>query len=214
MTWTNIAMDTYLAPHMSELKTADIPDRSNAVAASEAWLTRFTLKAMFQINLPAQVRQYLFMFIRRSAATARLHAQARALTLEFLAKNSNEQPALMLYTRAIDCWDAFLAQGWQATVFWSFIIERPREIFTGSESSFARLNGLHNDGKHAESRIEAGELSADSTFTMWMTPAGLVSAKHSLTWLETAELVDCLQVWNQVIERDLDDAAARHAQGT
>jgi len=209
MTWPNYALDTFIAPYLSQLTSADIPDRSEIAAQAKGWLGRHILRSMVQLSLPPGQRSHVFRFLRRSTGTVRFYEQGRLATLEFLEHHSARQPAVSRYAAATDYWDAFLAQGWQAVTSWFHIINQRNTMFKlfkeADGSLFERLHGLYTDEKHAESRFQKTMLDPAASFSMWMTTAGLVTKGNHLDWIEAAELVDYLAGRIEALETTLND---------
>jgi hypothetical protein len=69
-----------------------------------------------------------------------------------------------------------------------------------------RLNALHNRAKHADEAIERGDFFEDSPLCVWLTNDRLCSTDTSLSFEETAGILDDLAKWEDAVQ----DPATMH----
>ena len=115
-----------------------------------------------RLQVPAQ--KYLFLFVRRSAAAIRAYEVARAATAELVRNLSRTTPPLSRYAEAMDCWDAFIGQAYQALQCLAKLAQLgPREMFApGTGELFDRCSFLYNAAKHSYDRVTDGMPQAEA----------------------------------------------------
>ena len=84
-----------------------------------------------------------------------------------------------------------------------------REAHGGSPADFRavirdepekRLNDLYTESKHAESRIENGQMPKTGPLPVWLDNAGLRSTDAKLSFAEMAHVLTQLGEWARALE--------------
>jgi hypothetical protein len=195
------AMDTYIAPHMSEFTTGTIKDMSHHARELTSSTQLFALNSMFWTGLELATRQAMLNFIRRSEAAVRTYEEARLETLRYLDDDS-----INAYMRAMSSWETFLSQSWLGYALIMRIFRT--KFFEPNDGSLPqRLNLLYNQTKHVESMIAGGNMAADSTLSVWLTNTGLESNDAAVTFDELSDVVENTMQW----ARRFGDPAAMKA---
>lgn len=197
MPLSDYARDRFIAPELSKLKTAVIPDASAVDVEQEHWLANFILNTLLRADVPSPQRQQMFNFLRRSHAAFTAYASARELTLLFVADPERN----LRYIDAIGQWEAFLGHAWQAYAF----LGRGKPIWfkPGDGSVIQRLHALHTRAKHAEAAIERGDFKEDAPLCVWLSNEGLRSTDTELSFVEAAEVLDDLARWASAVQDPL-----------
>lgn len=192
-------LDKFLAPYVSNFRSAEIPDLSDE---SSSWLSKYFLNSVLRGSYADPFRQYVFNFLRRVEGAHVAHQCARSATAEFL---HGSRQSMSRYMEAIFHWEAFLAQSWMAYA----LSERVNETrpFEGSDGSVEqRVNLLHNRSKHSDTAIEAGQLPPDGTIPVWMEDDGLHGIDVMLSWEETSEVLRDLSNFANMLEDPITTA--------
>jgi hypothetical protein len=144
-------------------------------------------------------RQQWYYFLRRSHSAFAEYALARKATIAFISERRSLQ-----CLDAIGHWEAFLAYSWQAHC----VLGRGKKDLVRERggSVLERLNALHNRAKHADEAIERGDFFEDSPLCVWLTNDGLRSTDTSLSFEETAGILDDLAKWADAVQ----DPATMH----
>jgi hypothetical protein len=121
----------------------------------------------------------------------RAYEAARIATSEFFKVHSPKNPALSIYARAVDYWEEFLHYAQYVIRLLSLMSDMGGKSYEpGDGTLFERLNELCNAARHSQNKIPEEYEIADAAFIVWMENDGLHSAKHHITWVEAAEIVD------------------------
>lgn len=220
MPFSNYFLDKFIAPGVSEFTEAEIPDMSNHDPQTKVWLANYVLNSGLRGNFTSPGNAYAFNYLRRSTAAFTEHDQARQATLAFLANRES----VSNYAAAVLHWEFFAGQAWHGLMllrgFLKFQTNEdvPLPFEQGTDSVQERVNLLYNSMKHAESRIERGQILEGATTPVWLTNEGIQSTDAMLTYADTAEtlrdiaewagfLVDPIEMKNKIrkhVEGDLD----------
>lgn len=189
-------MNGYMAPGISDFKTADIPDISKSYDQSHYWLTNYILNSILRGDYGLPFKSYAFNFLRKAEGAFREHELARVATLRYLTSGKQSPSS---YMEALLYWEHFLALSWQAYDLFrrAFGIR----IFTpGDRSLEERLNLLYNSCKH-----DVGSVSVppEAIIPVWMTDNGLTNSKVTVTFPETADVLQELAKWAAILEDPL-----------
>lgn len=201
---TNYARNHYLAPKVSEFKSADIAPRTTLAERAQLWPTDMAMMSIFlTLNNPVWL-QFGYVFFRRASATVQFYEQARLATQEFLQKAGEVPgPAISVYARAVDNWETFLANAEQAMVLLSKTRGGLERFSKNDGSDLQRLNLIHNQSKHLDADwIKPEDSPAEAAYPVWMNSEGLHSRGSSLTWAEATETVDFFAA---VVDRVLEE---------
>lgn len=197
MQFSSFFLDKYVAPEISSFTAASIPDVSAISAEQGHWLANFILSSGFRVTMDDQLRRTLYNFLRRTEAAFREYEAARQSTLKYLANRD----AVSEYLVAIEHWEVFLSQAYQA---WCLLARGQRVLFEPGDGSIAqRLNLLYNRAKHAEKAITSQQLPPDGTLPVWLKNDGLLCVESSLTFEEIAEILTDLAHWAEAVQDPL-----------
>jgi len=176
--------DNFVAPEMSKLTGADVPDLSKTDAEQEHWLANFILNNLLgPQRYVTPLRQQMYNFLRRSHAAFEDYARGRDATLAYLADPESVLP----YITAINHWEKFLADAWQAYAFFAHGTFKP---FTKGDGSMReRLYALYCRSRHADEAIARGDFVEDSPLCVWLTNDGLRSTDAELAFSEIVEML-------------------------
>lgn len=190
MPLSNYARDRFIAPGLSSFTQANIRDMAEQTAAQASYTAEYVLSTMFRGRFESPTHQQLFNFLRRSHTAFRAYQAARASTLEFLR---SETDADLVYVEAVGHWETFIGCAWQAL---RFLTRGKPILFTTGDGSWAeKLNRLHSAAKHAEERIENGELVDDALLSVWLTNEGLRNIDTVLSFDELGIIAETLALW-------------------
>jgi hypothetical protein len=199
MPFTNEFKDRFVAPEISVFTTASIPDMSAVSAEQGHWLGNFIINTGLRVTTDDALRRTLYNFLRRTEAAFREYAEARRMTMAYLA-NPNPD-AVSEYIIAIGHWEVFLSQAYQA---WCLLARAQKILFAPSDGSLAqRLNLLYNRAKHAEKAITHQQLPPDGTLPVWLKNDGLHGTDGSLTFEDIAEILRELAQWADAVQDPL-----------
>lgn len=174
-----------LAPGISALTSVEIPDASLLSKESPHWVGNFFLNCTFRGAFTPPMHAYAYNYLRRAQHAFAEHQIARDCTMAFLA---SEGKSLSHYIDALYHWECFLGQAWHA--FALLVKAWNGKAFEKNDGSVEqRLNALYNQMKHVESRIENGQMIADTTVPVWLENDGLRSIDTHLSFAETAEVL-------------------------
>lgn len=188
MPLTDWSKDTFVAPEMSKFTAAVIPDMSKTDDEQEYWLRNFILNNLLGgTAYVTPVRQQMYNFLRRSHTAFAEYSLARAATLDYL----DDPNRILPYIDAINHWEAFLANVWQAHCFLGRLPWLPRRVWfePNDGSPLQRLNALHNRSKHADGAIVRGEFVGESPLCVWLTNDGLSSTETALSFDQMVEIL-------------------------
>ena len=186
-------LDTFLAPHVSNFRRAEIPDMS---CESSLWLSKFFLNSVLRRSYADPFRQYVFNFLRRVEGAHIAHQCARSATAKFL---HGSRQSMSRYMEAIFHWEAFLAQSWMACALTENLNETP-PFRKGDGSVEQRVNLLYNRSKHSSEAIRANQLPLKGTISVWMENDGLHGVDVMLSWEETGEVLHDLSNFATMLE--------------
>jgi hypothetical protein len=192
--------DTYVAPDISKFDNAEIPDMSTTQNESLNWISNYTLNSVLHGAAPSPEREYRFNFLARAMTAYGEHFLARHATLAFL---ESEEQSFGKYFTAIHHWEQFLAAAWNAldTLRRAGIVGRLYERGDGSIAE--RLDGLYNQMKRVESRMETGKMPPQGSLAVWLCNSGLRSIDRELAFAETGEILANIRDWAHVVEDPL-----------
>lgn len=199
--FSNFALDRYVGPEASTLDEVDIPDMSNEHHQSGYWVVNHFLNITLRERFNPPLNAYAHTYLRRANAAFVEHEAAREATLAFV---ESDRQAVAKYSLAITHWEYFLGQAWQGysvlrSMLGELSGERPKLFEKHDGSTEQRLNSLHNAMKHAESRIEDGQIIEGAVSPVWLGKEGLRSTDTLLTYGETADILGDLATWADVL---------------
>lgn len=201
MPFTDAFFDRFVAPEIRQFTAALVPDMSGHDPESEFWLANYVLNSGLRGDYKPPENAYVFNYLRRAVAAFREHDDARQATMGFL----RNRQAVSKYAAAVLHWEFFASQSWHALLllrgFMKFLTSKdvPMPFARGDGSTEERLSKLYNSMKHAESRIEAGQILPGATIPVWLTNDGIRSTDETLTYEDTAEILRDLAKWANIV---------------
>jgi hypothetical protein len=191
---SNWSKDIFVAPEMSKFTEASIPDMSTTDDQQEHWLGNFILNNLLSTRFVSPIRQQMYNFLRRSHAAFTEYALAREATRAYL----DNPERILRYIDAINHWEAFLANAWQA---YCFLGSGQMRWFGKNDGSvLQRLCALYSRSKHADAAIERGDFVEDSPLCVWLTNDGLSSTESQLAFDEIAEILTDMARWASAVQ--------------
>jgi hypothetical protein len=190
--------DELIAPGASKFNQAEIPDMQDHHKEQKFWVNNFFLNSAVTIRYKSPLSAYATAYLRRAENAFVMHKLARDATLSLL---SLPQMNPSHYARALLHWEGFLTQAAQGH---NVLIRTIRDLISneafrayrpGDGSIEQRLHSVYNALKHAEKRINNGQILPDSVSPVWMTNEGLRSTDTNLDWHETGEILDEMARW-------------------
>lgn len=216
--FTGAILDTYIAPGVSDFTDADIPDMSNHHAESDHWIDNHFLNSVFRSSFSGAMGAYAANILRRVSGAFEEHARARTATRAFLA-SSRQSPSQ--YSSALMHWEYFLTQSWQAHELLRRMIATMSDtedfrFFEKNDGSLTqRLYNVAGAMRHTEKAIASGRVIQDSRSPVWLTNEGIESEVGQLTYSETAEILDHLAGWADLLvdPAEMREKAIAEARG-
>ena len=162
------------------------------------WVTHLFLNSVTGGCYRAPVGSYITAYLRRAEGAFAMHDLARKATLDLL---DQRQITPSHYTRALLHWENFLGQTAQAQNIFARLMKSVGgddqfRLYQPNDGSVnQRLHSIYNSLKHAEKRINAGQMPSNSVSPVWMLNEGLKSTDAYLTWEETGKELDDLAEW-------------------
>jgi hypothetical protein len=177
--FTIYALDTYFAPHLSELSACHAPPTPGW---DKAWLAKFLLNSTSRLTVKERAKQLMVAYLRKVEAGLEEYELARAAMLAFV---ENGPQNISSYFRGLRHFENCLAMAYQAAMVF-------RALFNGGDlfkkddgTAFDRLHKLYNDSKHVEGAVGRGDFPhPQATVLIWLTNDGLASQRSSLTFAE------------------------------
>jgi hypothetical protein len=187
--------DELIAPGVSTFNAADIPDMSSYTGESPHWVAHFFLNSAFRAKFKPPMDTYAYNYLRRAQFAFAEHDLARKATLAFVDGGGQ---SVARYVEALFHWECFLGQAWHAYALLMAAWEG--KAFQKNDGSVEqRLNSLYNQMKHVESRIENAQMLPGATVPVWLENQGLRSVDANLTFAETAEVLQDLAKYANVL---------------
>ncbi len=190
--WNHQILGEFLAPGISQFKTANLPDLTKKHPEATHWISNHLLNSVFRGRFsPADKPTVLNVLFRARTAFDAYH-RARQLTLQFIEISDPSNPKSRVYFDAVAAWETTLLNVQNAQ---SVFRHLGGDLFqSGDGSDDERLWLIVNRVKHCGEDIKTGLHTSDYTIPMWMTDEGLVSRDPTarLTWEEVTAHVDSL----------------------
>jgi hypothetical protein len=173
---TNYFLDSYVAHKLSELTACDAPELSD----DSAWLNTFILNTVYRVRLDAKIRAYLFNFLRRAEGAISAYRAGCVATKEYISTPRN---VISPYFRALGQFEICVSQAYQGYELLSRA--SGEKIYQdGDGSPEERLQKIYVDAKHMDQMISGDKLPKEATAGVWITNAGLASARAVLAYAE------------------------------
>jgi hypothetical protein len=196
-------IDNYIGTKISEFTSADVPDASGLFAEEPYWLFNFILNSSLRAEVASPQREYRFHYLRRATSAFSEYGAARVATLKFVAATTQ---TFRPYFDALDHWEGYLGSACHALRTLA-AIGGQKNVFDDKTTDLGRLNALYNEMKHAESRIENGQMPERGTSPVWLTNDGLESTDARLGYGEAFEILRLVGRYAHALEDPLLTAA-------
>jgi hypothetical protein len=186
ITFSSAFLNTYVAPRITEVGNPSPPDLHmlrTPLVHSFALITALGVR-----NPKEPVRATLVHLFRRTEGAIGAYEDARASLADFTAQpvtDGNVSP----YFRALRHFETSVSYAYQAIVIIRKLMKVDRFFEPGDGSQVERLWQLYNIVRHAETKIENGELPEDGSLPIWITTEGLTSTTATLTYAELADML-------------------------
>jgi hypothetical protein len=182
MPMSGYALDTYVAPRLSELTVVGAPDLTDRISDSGQWVNTFLLNTILKVTLSERDRQLDLHLLRKADGAFREYDGARAFLTVYLDRRGE---AVSAYFHALRHFETAMTLAYQA--YGTLASMTHATLFTkGDGSAIQRLNWLQNVSKHA---VVNGSVPEDLSVHTWLTDAGIECHDTSLSFAEFAELL-------------------------
>jgi hypothetical protein len=209
---SNYALDTFLAPKLSQLGKPELQPLGAASASAETWVRAFALETMMRVRPDAINRQYIFNFLRRAEAGCIEYEEARCSLVEYTT--GGDRNAVSKYFRALRHFESCLSSTYQAFMVGRELLGKNRLFKKGDGSTLDRLNRLYNRAKHSEKAIASGQIPPEGTVPVWIRNDALECTDGSIRFSELRDLLLELCRCADVLSRPgnvLKDPACTHS---
>jgi hypothetical protein len=185
---SNYALDTFVAPKLSELTECNITDISDQLEQANNWITHFVLNSIFKVvGYNPEAKASVLFFLRRAEAAFREFHYARIFLLEYL---SQERENVSVYFEVLFHLETCIAQMWQAV---AQLISQKKKITgqkeqiykKGEGSSYERLNLLYNMSRYAGDNV-----LEEATMPIWITNIGIEGKEASISYTELVDILN------------------------
>ena len=167
---SNYMLDNYVAHKLTECGARELPTDGK-------WINTFILTSVFNVNLQAKMRAYVFNFLRRAEGALSAYHWARIALIEYLETPRN---VLSPYFRALLNFKVRISQCYQGYELLARASgEKPFQQDNNSEAE--RLYVLYVDSKHMDRMIDGGKMPTEATAAIWITNQGLESSRATLS---------------------------------
>lgn len=222
ITFSREFLNKFVAPEITELGSPSPPDLSELAKASIPLLYRFALVTALGRNPREPHRAYVIHLLRRNDSALREFEAGRLALGEFTSIPANEG-LIHPFFEALLHYENCIASAYQGIMIFRKL--KGHDLFErGDGSSLERLSELYNVVRHADDRIELGELPAEGSMPIWLSETGIHSSRVALSYEELAELLTELSgACSQIVEivntgsasiLDSDEGASRSAESS
>jgi hypothetical protein len=181
MSFTNYALDTFFAQHISELTKCEAPNLSEELGLAESWDRNFILNSIFRINIDSKFKPFMFGIIRRVHMAFFEYQDGRKALLEYLGGHRDR---ISTYFRALYHFELVTMLLYQAYEYERKVSEKNR-FEENDGSPLERLHKIYTESKHPGTPSEIAE---GYLYTVWLTNSGIASKSAVLSWEELADL--------------------------
>jgi hypothetical protein len=186
-------LDTFVAPHLSELTECNAPDLEDVVKSSGLWLVHFVMNSSLRINYGP--KGLIMGFLRRSQAAVDEYRLGRQHLLAWVSAN-RETRRLSDILNALRHMEAAIGLLYQALLLAHQVAKQVdptigRLYTSGDGSPEGRMGLLYNASRHSDERL-AKSASEGLTSPVWLTNAGIEATGARLLWTELEGLVGAL----------------------
>jgi hypothetical protein len=204
---TGHALDTFIAPRLSELTVVGAPDLRGCTESYGTWVNVFVLNTIFNVMPPARSRQLSLHFLRKTDGAFQEYEDARVALSSYLARPGERVSA---YFHALRRFELAAILAYEACDTLSTMITE-RFFQKKGGTPLQRLNRLHNLAKHANKELERGDVPQDVAVPIWTTDTGIEAHDAKLDWSEFAELLQGLARCAEMVANPLARAESKPA---
>lgn len=205
--WNPQLLDENIAPGYSAFLEAEIIAVEAEFPQAQYWLANHFLNSALSARYRDGYRQAAVAFLRRTFEALAAYAQARELTLAFLARRKADSPQVSAYYSALNAWERFILMAQLALDLLRHLSANRTRFTAGDGSAQERVCTIANDLKHTRSRIANGALSQAKTVPIWLSNHGLEALTERLSFQECAELLRELCAVAEMLQNPSDRSA-------
>ncbi len=187
MPFTDYALDTFVAPKLSQLTACGAPPLSDRSAKVDYWVREFSLHSMLRVRVEETHRQYIFNFLRRAEGAFHEYDIGRQFLKDYV--DGGNRDSVSRYLRAVLHLEVCISQAYQAFMLARNLLDESKLFTSGDRSPLEQLHRLYNRSKHAENAIATGQLPSGGTLPIWITNDGLECTDAGLTFAQLGELL-------------------------
>jgi len=178
-------LNTFIAPDLSNLGDPHPPDLSNI---DVRWLNKFALGSVFVRGVKEPQRSLVVHLLRRVQGAIEEYRDACAALMEYTSVPGSSG-VISPYFRALRHFEMCIAQAYQSYLAVRAFVKEDA-FARGDGSPIARLLELYNVSKHADERIEKGQIPGKGgSLAVWLAADGLKSIHTNLSYEELATLL-------------------------
>lgn len=187
--WNKDILNKFIAPNVTEFRSAEIPDLENEFPQASYWLQNHCLNNALRASFKEKWRQVVLGYIRRTHNAFIEYHCARALTLQYLNGNDPLNPKVQKYYDSVTRWENFTLQMSMAMDLFKWLNQGDGAFTKNDGSKEQRLYTIANIVKHTASAINSGQCTDLDTLPLWLSNEGILSFEVSVTFSEAAEVL-------------------------
>lgn len=209
MPLSNYALDTYVAPKMSQLTQCNVSDLTKRFDQLHYWVNNFITTAIFAVMPNRKVYISLLNQFRRTQAAFTEYDNGRVALERYIEISQDKKgTSISQYMKALSHFEMFLGQAYQAYLLFRTHFEayekgngpskltkeiKEIEIFDNEGQLYkGKLRLFYNFSKHMDARIHKEHYPDEGGVPLWLTNEGLEyqwneedrSIVNSFYWLE------------------------------
>lgn len=195
MPLSDYSLDTFVAPHLSELTSLGAPDIEGCTDQYGHWVNNLILNTIFRVRLKATNRQLVLHFLRNVEGALQEYHEGRGFLASYLQKRNK---AVSAYFHALRHFEIAALLAYHAYDAVRMMIQK--NLFTQDDGSpLQRLNHLQNISKHANKELGRGSIPDNLCVPIWLTNSGIECHDTILSFTEFAELLQELAKLAEVL---------------
>jgi hypothetical protein len=182
---SDYSLDTFVAPHLSELTSLGAPDLEGCTDQYGNWVNNLILNTIFRVRLKAPSSQLVLHFLRNVEGAFQEYHEGRDFLASYLQKRNK---AVSSYFHALRHFEVAALLAYHA--YDTVRTMAQENLFTqGDNSPLQRLNHLQNISKHANKKLGRGSIPDNLSVPIWLTNSGIECHDTVLSFTEFAELL-------------------------
>lgn len=192
---SNYSLDTFIAPHLSELTSVDVPLLHGCTGQYGHWVGNFILNTMLRVRIEDRKRQLILYFLRKVEGAFQEYHEGRDFLAVYLQKRNE---AISDYFHALRHFEVAASLAYHAYDTLRTVVQK--NLFTQADGSpLQRLNRLQNISKHANKELWRGDIPDNLSVQIWVTNSGIECHDTALSFTEFAELLQELAKLAEVL---------------